>query len=84
MKFPWVLIFDLVISNFKIVAHNFAEFPGVERLVFSRISKGNATNLKFSNGAFQKGIPLLPPPRFGVFLESTSEEIANRGGGLKT
>ena len=53
MKFPWVLVFDLGISNFKIVAHNFAEFPGVKNL-FSRISKGNVTNLKFPEGAFQQ------------------------------
>ena len=54
MKFPWVLIFDLGISSFKMVAHNFAEFPGagVKKLVFSRISKGNVTNLKFPEGAF--------------------------------
>ena len=65
MKFPWVLFFDLGISNFQIVAHNFAEFPGVEKLVFSRISKGNVTNLKFSKGAFQKSIPTPPPPTYG-------------------
>ena len=54
MKFPWVLIFDLGISNFKMVAHNFAEFPGagVKKLVFSRISKGNVTNLKLPEEAF--------------------------------
>ena len=72
MKFPWVLVFDLGISNFKIVAHNFAEFPGVKNLVFSRISKGNVTNLKFPEGAFQKSIPTHPHPtphRIGVFLE---------------
>ena len=62
MKFPWVLVFDLGISNFKIVAHNFAEFPGVKNLVFSRISKGNVTNLKFPEGDFQKIIPTQTPP----------------------
>ena len=68
MKFPWALVFDLGISNFKIVAQNFAEFPGVKNL-FSRISKGNVTNLKFPEGAFQKSIPTNPPPhRFEVFL----------------
>ena len=73
VKFPWVLAFDLGISNLKIVAHNFAEFPGagVKKLVFSRISKGNVTNLKFPEGAFQKSITSPRPPShwFGVFLE---------------
>ena len=57
MKFPWVLFFDLGISNSKIVAQYFAEFPGVKNLFFSRISKGNVTNLKLPEGAFQKSIP---------------------------
>ena len=52
VKFPWVLVFDLTISIFKIVAHNSAEFPGVKNFIFSRISKGNVTNLKFPEGAF--------------------------------
>ena len=50
VEFPWVLIFELGISNFKIVAHNFAEFLEVKKLVFSRTSKGNVTNLKFTKG----------------------------------
>ena len=73
VKFPWVLVFDHGISNFKIVAHNFAKFLGVKKLVFSRISKGNVTNLKFPEGGFRK-VYLTPPPdrpshRYEVFLE---------------
>ena len=63
MKFPWVLVFGLGISNFKIVGHNFPEFPGVKKLVFSRISKGNLTNLKFLEGEFQESIPTHPPKK---------------------
>ena len=69
MKFPWVWIFDLGISNFKIVAQNGgAEFPGagVKKLVFSRISKGNVTNLKFPEEAFQKSITIPRPPPTGL------------------
>ena len=68
MKFPWVLVFDLGISNFKIVAHNFAEFLEVKKFVFSRTSKGNVTNLKFPEEGgggreVQKSIPTpFPPP----------------------
>ena len=62
------MVFDLGISNFKIVAHNFAEFLEVKKLVFSRTSKGNVTNLKFpeeggGGGEVQKSIPTpFPPP----------------------
>ena len=68
VKFPWVLAFDLGISNLKIVAHNFAEFPGagVKKLVFSRISKGNVTNLKFPEEAFQKSITIPRPSPTGL------------------
>ena len=64
MKFPWVLVFDLGISNFKIVAHNFAEFPEVKNLVFSGISKGNVTNLKAPEGSVSEKYtyPLPTPP----------------------
>ena len=79
MKFPWVLVFDLEISNFKIVAQNFAEFPGVKNLVFSRISKGNVTNLKFPEGAFQKSIPTHPPtPPTGLEFFWNSSPITDR------
>ena len=66
MEFPWVLVFDLGISNFKIVAHNFAEFLKVKKLVFSRTSKGNVTNLNFQRGGGQKTIPTTPPPPTGL------------------
>ena len=78
MKFPWVLVFDLGISNFKIVAHNFAEFPGVKNL-FSRTSKGNATNLKFPEGAFQKSIPTqAPTPATGLEFSWNTSPITDR------
>ena len=71
VKFPWVLVFDHGISNFKIVAHNFAEFLGLKKLVFSRISKVNATNLKFPEGGFRKVyLPLRPPTGLKVFWNS--------------
>ena len=66
MKFPWVSVFDLGISNFKVAAHNFAEFLEVKKLVFSRTSEGNVTNLKFpeegGGGEVQKSIPTPSPP----------------------
>ena len=82
---------------------------------FSRISKGNVTNLKSPEGAFQKSIPTHPRPPHSpspptgleffwnspitdrwvsskksnyynrdMAIETTSEKIPNRGGGLKT
>ena len=78
MKFPWVLVFDLGISNFKIVAHNFAEFPGVKNLVFSRISKGNVTNLKFPEEAFQKSIPTHPSPITSLEFFWNSSPVTDR------
>ena len=78
VKLLWVLVFDLGISNFKIVAQNFAEFPGVKNLVFSRISKGNVTNLKFPEGAFQKSIPTPHPPPTGLEFFWNSSPITDR------
>ena len=94
VKFPWVLVFDHGISNFKIVAHNFAEFLGVKKLVFSRIFRKvylpphPSTGLKFlwNSPIMDRWVSSKTSNYYnrGMAIGTTSEKIPNKGGGLKT
>ena len=94
VKFPWVLVFDHGISNFKIVAHNFAEFLGVKKLVFSRIFRKvylpphPSTGLKFlwNSPIMDRWVSSKTSNYYnrGMAIGTTSEKIPNRGAGLKT